>query len=140
MTRRALCTLMIAAAVMVLPAALTEYAQARPRDTNHCLGFDASWPDPEGVTPPKLVRQVLPRYPLKSAIDRASGVVIVQFIVTKDGKVDSPRIACSDPKRRFDDAALDAVREWVYEPATKDGQPVVYVGMQATVAFGVSAD
>lgn len=121
----------------VFSIAISSGAQASARDKNHCVEYASDWPPLEDVTPPTLIRKVPPRYPFKSLVDKVNGLVVIQFTVSKDGKVENPRIVCSDPKRRFDAAALDSVREWLYRPATRDGQPVAYPGMHATVAFAI---
>jgi TonB family protein len=51
-----------------------------------------------------------------------SGTVVVRAIVGINGKVRSAAVVAS-ANSVFDDAAMDAVRQWRYQPSTVDGQP-----------------
>lgn len=50
-------------------------------------------------------------------------LVVIRFIVGTDGKPHDLKVT-SAPNRGFDEAALDAVRQWIFKPATCDGEPV----------------
>ncbi len=78
---------------------------------------------------PKLIKKVEPVYPESAKKNGISGEVIVQ--VTNDiyGRVVMVKILKSIPE--LDDAAVEAVRQWIYEPYLVDGKPV-------KVAFKVS--
>jgi protein TonB len=52
----------------------------------------------------------------------ASGTVVVQALIGKDGRVADTRVLKSIPA--LDDAAEDAVRRWRFKPAQADGVPV----------------
>ena len=67
--------------------------------------------------------QVSPLYPAKLKANRVQGTVNVVFIVNELGNVISPNIEKSS-NREFNQSALDAVLQWKYKPAMKDGQPV----------------
>jgi iron complex outermembrane recepter protein len=55
--------------------------------------------------------------------EAAEGVVEVLLTVTADGRVESPvLVAAGEPAQ--DAAALAAVGDWTFEPATRDGKPV----------------
>ncbi len=67
--------------------------------------------------------RVTPVYPKELREQGITGEVVVSFIVDENGKVTSAEIfRSSDP--RFNKAALDAVSQWRFEPALKDGVPV----------------
>jgi protein TonB len=51
------------------------------------------------------------------------GVVTVIFVVDSSGKVAGPRVEKSS-HAEFDRPALDAVKQWKFEPAVKGGQRV----------------
>jgi TonB family protein len=54
------------------------------------------------------------------------GEVTLRVIVKADGSVAaSPRVLVARPAGRgFEEAAVEAVRQWRYTPATRRGQPV----------------
>lgn len=60
---------------------------------------------------PRLIEGVSPVYPRGVS---HQGVVILEFIVDPQGKVTGERIRRSIPS--LDQAALDALKQWVYEP------------------------
>ena len=65
---------------------------------------------------------------------KTSGYVIVKFDIGDNGRVSNVEVVESTPPGVFDDAALTAVRKWVYEPRKENG---VAVASQAQGAPGV---
>ena len=56
---------------------------------------------------------------------RLEGVVILEAVIMKDGSMGAIcPVYISKPNLGFEQAAIAAVKQWRYEPATKDGQPV----------------
>jgi TonB family protein len=87
------------------------------------------------VKPPVLVSKVDASYPAEARRQRIQGVVIIEAVIDRDGRVDSPRVLRSvDPL--LDAAALEAVRFWRYQPATRDGKPV-RVFLTVTTSFNL---
>jgi TonB family protein len=70
----------------------------------------------------KAIRAIPASYPEIAKARRISGTVVVTVIVGKDGKVRNPRFV-SGPMV-FRDAAFDAVKQWLFKPATLNGQPI----------------
>lgn len=66
---------------------------------------------------------VQPEYPGEAAKAKAEGQVIVEFIVEQDGRVSQATVKQSTDAR-FDEAALAAVRHWVFLPAVENGKSV----------------
>jgi protein TonB len=60
------------------------------------------------------------------------GLVILEITIGTDGAVTDAKVLRSIPL--LDRAALDAVRQWRYEPTLLNGQPVPVV-MTVTVEF-----
>jgi periplasmic protein TonB len=75
-----------------------------------------------GVLASKLVTRVLPQYPALARQMRISGAVRLLAIVGKDGHVQSLRVIEGHPMLR--EAALNAVKQWVYSPTYLSGQPI----------------
>jgi TonB family protein len=82
-----------------------------------------------GVTPPRVIKQVNPRYPPNRGV-RAVGSVIMALIVSSKGLPKDPHVVKSLDKD-LDESAVDAVKEWRFAPAQKNGQAVaVRVSLQ----------
>lgn len=73
------------------------------------------------IKPPKLVRLVEPVYPDEAREKGIEGVVILEVMTDIYGRVAEARILKSIPE--LDEAAIDAVRQWLYEPMSIDGKP-----------------
>jgi len=70
----------------------------------------------------KLIKRVLPVYPRPASQFRISGTVRLLGIIAKDGTIQKLIVLSGHPLLR--QAALDAVRQWVYRPTVLNGQPV----------------
>jgi TonB family protein len=73
------------------------------------------------VMPPKLVAQVDPIYPEIARQARVEGIVILEATTDTYGRIADVKVLKSIPL--LDQAAIDAVRQWVYEPMVVDGKP-----------------
>jgi len=73
------------------------------------------------IKPPKLIKKVEPVYPEAARKAEIQGVVILEATTDIYGRVMSTRILRSVPE--LDQAAIDAVKQWVYEPMIIDGEP-----------------
>ncbi|MGB8959226.1 MAG: energy transducer TonB [Candidatus Aminicenantales bacterium] len=84
--------------------------------------YPGAGPKPgEKVMPPRPVKQVDPIYPELARQARVEGAVILEATTDTYGRVDSIRVLRSIPL--LDQAAIDALRQWVYEPMIIDGKP-----------------
>ena len=84
------------------------------------------------IKPPVKLVDARPVYPDDAREARVQGVVILEVLVGPDGKVLDSRILRSIPM--FDQAATDAVRQWVFTPTLLNGTPVKVL-MTVTVNF-----
>jgi periplasmic protein TonB len=84
------------------------------------------------VKPPRLVRRIEPDYPVIAREARVQGVVILEATTDIYGHVTSVRVLRSIPL--LDEAAVTAVRQWVYEPLMINGRPRP-VAFTVTVRF-----
>jgi TonB family protein len=75
-----------------------------------------------GVQQTKLVSQPRPTYPLEAKQARIQGVVKLSAIIGKDGAIQHLEVVSGHPL--LIPSALDAVRQWVYQPTLLNGQPV----------------
>ena len=85
-----------------------------------------------GIRAPTKVKDVSPIYPSIAQAARVQGVVILEAVIGSDGVVKDARVLRSIPL--LDQAALDAVRQWVFTPTLLSGVPVPVV-MTVTVSF-----
>lgn len=84
------------------------------------------------VRPPAKIVDVPPVLPEQAARAGIRGVVILEVTIDVDGTVKDARVLRSLPM--LDAAALDAVRQWRYEPTTIEGKAVPVV-MTVSVSF-----
>jgi len=73
------------------------------------------------IKPPKLIKKVEPLYPEIARQARVEGIVIIEATTDIYGRVASVKILRSIPL--LDQSAVDAVRQWVYEPMVINGKP-----------------
>ena len=79
--------------------------------------------DTDTLTSPVAVRKVDPRYIPSAVRERVEGTVILAANILRDGTVANIRIMRSlDP--RLDTSAMDALTDWKFLPAKKNGNPV----------------
>jgi len=79
-------------------------------------------PAPVGgdVKPAKLVKSVPPVYPELARNQRISGNVQIDALIDADGNVSSMKVLSGPPL--LHQAALDALKQWKYQPAELDGK------------------
>jgi periplasmic protein TonB len=65
-----------------------------------------------------------PPYPLIARRMKLEGTVMVRVLVSLTGKAEIVRMGTSSGSNVLDQAALTAVREWLFVPAQQGGQPV----------------
>lgn len=84
------------------------------------------WKDPapgQKVTPIKLLKAVPPKFPLIYRIIPTEGEIWVAFVVDAKGKVTDVK-PLTEFESKFVEAAVEAVKKWKFEPATRDGKAV----------------
>ena len=84
----------------------------------------------------RVIRRVEPRYPTAMIPARIkTAVVTVRCVVDRNGRVRDPEVLTSSWSA-FNDAVLQAVSQWTFEPGTMRGQPVD-TWFELTVKFQV---
>jgi len=77
----------------------------------------------DGVNPPRVTHDPSPGYTKAARKARLQGTVVLWLVVNRQGRPEQVRV-----QRSLDDGldwnAVEAVKRWRFEPATKDGQPV----------------
>jgi len=87
------------------------------------------------IKEPKKLKNVAPEYPDIAKQARVQGVVILECTISPQGKVTDVKILRGIPL--LDQAAVSAVRQWVYTPTLLNGVPVPVI-MTVTVNFKLS--
>jgi protein TonB len=73
------------------------------------------------IRAPRLIKQVEPAYPEIARQARVEGIVILEAATDMYGRVQTVKVLRSIPL--LDQAAMDAVRQWIYEPMIISGRP-----------------
>ena len=108
-------------------AGAAESPAARPR-VSQALALDAGVP----VKVPRLISETKPVYPATARQAGVDGNVVVRIVIDKAGNVVDARAIAGPEMLRG--AAVDAVRQWRYEPSILNGQPVS-VQMPVAIPF-----
>lgn len=90
-------------------------AGARPQAEPIALPEDAEPPVPLPSNP-------LPDYPAQAKAEGRTGLVVLKVVIGVDGRVQSAEVLRGDEP--FASAALQAVRQWRYQPARYKEQPI----------------
>lgn len=94
-------------------------------------------PPGNGVSWPRLVRDVKPQYTPEAMRARVTGAVGMSCVVERDGSVRDCRVTRSlDPAYGLDAEALRVVRQWRFEPARRQAEPVA-VRVTIELAFSM---
>jgi protein TonB len=76
-----------------------------------------------GITKPTIIHKVHPKYTREALKAKIQGSVTLSFVILPDGRAKDIRVEKSlDPG--LDKNAIKAISEWLFKPATKDGEPV----------------
>jgi protein TonB len=86
-----------------------------------------------GVTPPQVVYRSDPLYPVDAQSAKSGGTVVLDTVIPEDGVPRVIRVIRS-LNWQFDESAINALKQWRFSPAMKDGNPVK-VRMNVAVEF-----
>jgi TonB family protein len=70
----------------------------------------------------ELIEGLEPKYPEEALKNRFTGTVALHVILEKDGAVRQVEVVSGHPM--FAQAAIDALRQWKYQPTVLNGEPV----------------
>jgi protein TonB len=74
---------------------------------------------------PVIVKRVPPKYPDMARTTGLEGMVVLRLLVYKDGTVkDVIVVRPSGTSVGFEEAAMDAAKQWVFKPAIQNQKPV----------------
>lgn len=75
-------------------------------------------------SPPKPVQQAPMQFPKKLQDKGIEGYVVLSVLVNKTGNIERVKVIESKPPAVFDQAAIEGIRQWRFEPATYKGEAV----------------
>jgi TonB family protein len=84
------------------------------------------------IKSPRKIKDVKPIYPPIAREAGVAGVVIIEVRIGTDGRIEEGHVLKSIPL--LDEAALDAVKQWQFEPTLMNGAPVPLI-MTVTINF-----
>jgi TonB family protein len=95
------------------------------------FGASAGLQDPvykagdKGVKSPIVVSEKKPSYTPEAMRKKIQGSIELETVVTKEGKPTAIKVIRSlDKEYGLDKKAVDALQEWTFKPATKEGKAV----------------
>ena len=86
-----------------------------------------------GVTPPRLIHNVNPQFSDEARRKKIEGVVTLTLVVDTEGQPTDVQVV-SPIGHGLDEKAVEAVKQWRFQPAMKDGSPVAQK-IHAQVSF-----
>lgn len=91
-----------------------------------------------GVKPPRIIEKtkVKPKYPRHGFAMRKDATVLLSARIERDGSVTSVEVLKAPDEMGFAEEPIKAVRQWRYEPATHQGEPVpVFIAVSVSFTF-----
>lgn len=115
----------------------------RAADDARRAARDASERDPRPARAPVApdreatpITRIEPDYPVEAYRLREEGTVLVAATVGADGRPAGVQVVRRSGSRELDQAAVDAVRQWTFEPAIRSGRAVT-AEVQVPVTFRI---
>ena len=112
------------------------YEELGKRDeaTTYCraIGRYQPWTDNQNYKP---IYKKPPVYPPNAVAAGDEGYVVLEYAVTENGLIESPRVVARDGREEFEAAAFEAIESFRYAPRYVDGDPVRTEGVRNKFTF-----
>lgn len=127
--------LLLGSAVVLFVIVAAGQQPCRPQRPTAMTPFDTCkyLPLGSGIHAPRPVSAPDPQLPEAARKANLNGNVVVALAINEKGSVNDVKVVRSSD-RRFEPNAIDAVKQWEFAPATKDGKPMA-VQMNAEISF-----
>jgi TonB family protein len=79
--------------------------------------------NPDGVTPPRLIHNTNPEFTDEARRKKIQGIVTLSLVVDSNGQPTDVQVV-TPLGHGLDEKAVEAVKQWRFQPATKDGNPI----------------
>ena len=96
------------------------------RGLRHSWRKDYMLVDGDEVTAPKVIHKASPQYTEVARKEKHQGKVIVRAVINAEGAIEDVEVIEGQPYG-LSEAAVDAVRQWTFEPAIYQGEPVAVI-------------
>lgn len=117
-----------------LPVSSNASAVLRPRISVEAV------PAPLLRQPAQLLHKRFPDYPALARARGIEGQVLIEYGIDRHGAVLAPTVVEAEPPEWFEQSALDAIRDYRYDPPRIDGRPVPIQGLRTRFVFRLNAD
>jgi len=126
--------LLVSGILIVAATAFAHNAQDNPAGNSAVPDDETIYtPGRNGVTIPRAIKQTPPEYSDEARRKKLEGTVLLSLVVTANGDTADIKVTRALGSG-LDEKALEAVSQWKFEPATKDGKPVA-VKIAVEVSF-----
>ena len=88
-----------------------------------------------GDRPPTLIGGQEVIYPAVARAQQIEGEVVVGYDVTETGNVENVIVLSAQPPAVFDEAAIETVRSWRFQPRREGGRTVPTPGRRSKLTF-----
>jgi len=82
------------------------------------------WDEANVDVKPVALFRVKPIYPASAMNQNINGKVKIKFLVDRDGLVKTAEIIKAEPEGIFEEATINAIKQWRFQPAKVKGTPV----------------
>ena len=89
------------------------------------------------IHPPKTTKRIEPLYPRGMRAFHQTGIVILECVLDEHGDVRDVQLKKGLPGATLSYSAMEALRQWKFEPATIDGKPITVI-FNLTINFKMS--
>ena len=125
--------LLVSSMVLLAATAFAQNAQDNPSGGSVPDEETIYTPGRNGVTIPRAIKQTPPEYSDEARRKKLEGTVLLSLVVTANGDTADIKVTRALGSG-LDQKAIEAVSQWKFEPATKDGKPVA-VKVAVEVSF-----
>lgn len=73
---------------------------------------------------PRVLKKVDPEYPQLAKMTGVEGIVVLAVLIDESGNIEDIEVVKSLGNTGCDEAAVEAVKQWQFAPATRQGKPI----------------
>lgn len=81
----------------------------------------------KSIQAPVVVKRVEPVYPNAAKVFADKGITVIEALIDETGTLRDARLVKANPSPTLSHSAFEAVRQWHFKPAMRDGQPIAVI-------------